>query len=302
MYEWLWQPEDDERTQPPAEEIELAAQVGWAEVQAAMENGWIGVLSGVYRNVHSLGRLALLRGKRVLSELNALLLLPLSVLIAIEMFSPRLPGVVRLELETASFAIAIAFLSEWLAGLALATNRAAYLKNGWLLLDLGSSVPMSTALQWLRIARLARLFRLMKLVRFFRGRSRHVPVGRILRAMGVTASIMVSGAVALQAMEPELALDFGDALWWASVTMSTVGYGDIVPVSPFGRTVGVCLMMAGVGVFSYLAGAMASTMFDEEEEETLMSVRRLEHRIAELTTLVQQAAANSTGGGPEDER
>jgi voltage-gated potassium channel len=51
---------------------------------------------------------------------------------------------------------------------------------------------------------------------------------------------------------------FGDALWWAVVTLTTVGYGDIVPETTAGRVDGVMIMVAGVSVLGLLAGSMAS--------------------------------------------
>jgi len=51
---------------------------------------------------------------------------------------------------------------------------------------------------------------------------------------------------------------FGDALWWAIVTLTTVGYGDVVPVTTAGRVDGVMIMIAGVAILGLLAGSMAS--------------------------------------------
>jgi len=51
---------------------------------------------------------------------------------------------------------------------------------------------------------------------------------------------------------------FGDALWWAIVTLTTVGYGDIVPTSTAGRVDGVMIMVAGVAILGLLAGSLAS--------------------------------------------
>ena len=51
---------------------------------------------------------------------------------------------------------------------------------------------------------------------------------------------------------------FGDSLWWGVVTLTTVGYGDIVPHTEKGRIAGVFLMVTGLGTLGVLSGTMAS--------------------------------------------
>src|SRR6478736_67641 len=105
----------------------------------------------------------------------------------------------------------------------------------------------------LRLARLARLVVASK-------RARQL-FDRIGRVAIVAVSVMVAGAVvayyAEHPVNPEFAT-FGDSLWWAIVTLTTVGYGDIVPETTTGRIAAVMIMLTGVAVLGLLAGTLAS--------------------------------------------
>ena len=63
--------------------------------------------------------------------------------------------------------------------------------------------------------------------------------------------------VAEHPANPEFA-NFGDSLWWGIVTLTTVGYGDIVPETTKGRTAAVFLMLTGIGTLGVISGTLAS--------------------------------------------
>ena len=105
----------------------------------------------------------------------------------------------------------------------------------------------------LRLARLARVLMVSGgAKRLFERLGRVAAV-----ALGV---VFVGAALAYYAehpTNPEFAT-FGDALWWGIVTLTTVGYGDIVPKTPAGRWAGVMIMLTGIAVVGLLAGSLAS--------------------------------------------
>jgi voltage-gated potassium channel len=106
---------------------------------------------------------------------------------------------------------------------------------------------------------LIRLARVARLVMATRGAHRlFARLGYVsLVAIGV---VFVGASVAYHAEHPTNPgfATFGDALWWAIVTLTTVGYGDIVPKTTAGRVDGVMIMVAGVAILGLLAGSLAS--------------------------------------------
>jgi voltage-gated potassium channel len=84
-----------------------------------------------------------------------------------------------------------------------------------------------------------------------------------------------------------------DALWWATTTLTTVGYGDRYPVTTEGRAIAAGVMAAGVGLVGVLSGLLASWFMEplrtaEQREEDLLELRTLRQEMGELRRLLQQ--------------
>ena len=110
-----------------------------------------------------------------------------------------------------------------------------------------------------RFVVVVRLARLARIIRATKGSRRLFE--RLGRVAGIAAGVTFFGSLVAYYAEhptnPEFAT-FGDSLWWGIVTLTTVGYGDIVPKTATGRWAAVCIMVTGIAVLGVLAGSLAS--------------------------------------------
>ena len=145
--------------------------------------------------------------------------------------------------------------------------------------DLLAILPLNaifTVFRLGRIFRLARLTKLLKLTRLLRiigltGKLER-KISRFLRTNGliyilyVNIFIVLVGSSILSVVEEK---SFSDSLWWALVTVTTVGYGDIVPVSLFGKWIAVLLMLVGISTIGMLTSTLTNFFVKENPDEQI---------------------------------
>ena len=186
------------------------------------------------------------------------------------------------------------FAIDYGVRLALSRDRRTFFRPN--LLDLAVVVvPL------LRPLRLLRLVTLLSVLNRHAGRSSR---GRVaVYVVGATALVMFVAALALLDAErdhPDGNVDtFGDALWWAFATVTTVGYGDRYPVTTQGRLVAAALMLAGIALLGVVTGSVASRLVervreagDESQEVTRGDLQQLTAELARLRAEVSLAGAS----------
>jgi voltage-gated potassium channel len=135
----------------------------------------------------------------------------------------------------------------------------------------------------LRVLRLLRLVRLLAVVgRIQQGTGRMTGRQGILYVGALVLFCIFIGGVSIHEIEPDHATTVWEGMWWAVVTVTTVGYGDISPVTFEGRLVAAALMFVGLGAFGALAGSI-SALFLVQREGSADRLERIERMLEELT-------------------
>jgi len=187
-------------------------------------------------------------------------------------------------LKIFDWAFCTLFLVDYIRHIVLAEKKLKYIFT-WGIFDLGSSIPAIGILRYARVARLLLMIRMLRagrlLAEVYR-RDRTAFAVAILMAAGLATVIGVSAAV-LHAEHNAVGASIKtgpDAAWWGVVTVSTVGYGDLVPVTPTGRVLAVVMMVVGIGLFATFAGAVANVFMRQVQRTT--NVESLEDRIVRM--------------------
>ncbi len=217
----------------------------------------------------------------------ALLWLPVLVLPYIINLSPD----VKDTFEAIDLFVWAMFVLEYLIKLYLSPSRKGFFSHH--LLDLAViAVPMFRPLRAARLLRLLNLGRvgivlangLRRTKALFTHRGLHFVLLAVLVVIFACSALVLS--FEHQAKGSNIH-NFGDALWWAIVTVTTVGYGDKFPVSAGGRGVATVLMFVGIGLIGVLTATVASYFVeqgaDEDRVELIERLDRIEDLLMELT-------------------
>lgn len=169
---------------------------------------------------------------------------------------------------------------------------------------LATALPSLTVL---RMLRLFRIFRLLKLARYSRSLQM---LGEAVRRSGpelmvfmfIAGIIVVISAMGLYYAEhekqPEVYSSIPDSIWWAIVTLTTVGYGDVYPTTTVGRIIASVVMLTGIGFIAVPTSLISSTMtelaMEERQKRQQEEQRRRRKRARRRRAKKQQAQQDRT--------
>lgn len=196
-------------------------------------------------------------------------------------------------IDIADIAVCVIFFIDFLINFIKAPNKWQYFyKWGWI--DLLSSIPNIDILRAGRAARVLRIFRILRAIKaskiiavFILERRKE---SAFMAAALISILLIILGSMSVLHFEKGMPSSniqtADDAIWWAVVTMTTVGFGDKYPVTMEGRIVAIMLMVCGVGLFGMFSGFIASWFLSPDMEKEKNDFDIIRQDIEELKKMI----------------
>jgi voltage-gated potassium channel len=207
--------------------------------------------------------------------------------------------------EVLNWLVWTVFLVELVTMLAVVPSRWAWLRGHTLELAIVTLTPpfLPASLQALRVFRLLRLLPLLRLASLTH---RSFPADGVRHAALLALLAVLGGGAAFAAAEGS-EVSTWDGLWWSVTTMTTTGYGDVVPQTGLGRAIAIVVMLSGIGFIAILTAALAERLVrrrviqeteivakdvEDSEAAVVLELREITQR---LKALEEQLSARARG-------
>lgn len=207
---------------------------------------------------------------------------------AVPVVSPGVPGTLRWTCQVTEWLVWGAFAVDYAIRLRLSRDRWAFVRGQ----------PLALAAVVLPLLQPLRLLRLLAAVLLVGQRARLAAQVRLTTyVVGSCAGLVMFGSLAVleveRGAEGSSIVGLGDAVWWAVVTMTTVGYGDTAPVTGPGKVLAVCLMLSGIALLGVVTANIAAWFIARFEREHGHAVRTAT-AVGELTEGIRALRAEVT--------
>lgn len=193
---------------------------------------------------------------------------------------PDLSNQFRRVLKVIEYVSVILFSIEYVLRIYVAKKPFKYIFSFYGLIDLLAILPFylntTTDLRSLRAFRIFRIFRAFKLIRYNKALNRFHQAWKIVReevvlfllVTGIFLYLASAGIYYFEnAEQPEVFTSIFSSAWWSVVTLTTVGYGDVYPITTGGKLFTFFILMIGVGIVTIPAGLVSSALTKAREME-----------------------------------
>jgi len=252
-------------------------------------------------------------------QIIILIIVILSILTVTIDFVMELSAPQRNAVYTIDFIICVMLALEFTYRLKTSENPVNFLKKNWYeilalipayafsLLELQAFTIPARSLRFIRAFRLIKLLRAgilyVRVFRFLKVIWAFVVESKILYLLTLTFSIILTSSIAVYGFEHSVPTSpvksMFDALWWAITTLTTVGYGDIVPVTFEGRVIGIILMTFGIGIWTAAISLLTVTLVEKKYKksnslnvELVELIKQYSGRLDELTPEERELLSN----------
>lgn len=193
---------------------------------------------------------------------------------------PGIPDSVSRALGYSEIVIVLLFTAEYALRVYSSQSRIRFVRSFYGIIDLLAIAPFYLAfavdLRSLRLLRMFRLVRILKLVRY------NAAISRMVQAFVQSKEELVVSIATLlvaiylaaygifqfeHAAQPDKFVTIMDALWWAVVTVTTVGYGDVYPITVAGRLLTFVVLIISLGLVAVPTGIFASALFSARSDK-----------------------------------
>ena len=184
-----------------------------------------------------------------------------------------LPDALKEALYVADISLSLIFVAEYVYRIATAENRRAYATSFYGIIDLVALSPIlihaAASLRVLRLLRVLRVLRLLKVTRYTNALDRYQQALRSIAAeatlFGSVAFVFITSFAFLiyeveHDAQPEVYSNVFDSVWWAVISLTSVGYGDVYPITTAGRLLTLAMVLTGMGIVAVPTALLASAL------------------------------------------
>ena len=169
-------------------------------------------------------------------------------------------------------------------------------------------IPSMPLIQYIQILRIMRVFRCMRFFKTVRYARSFLYIYRAIRrerkllimVMVLACLYLFASAAFMFSVEPDTFHNFFEAIYWATAMLTTVGYGDIYPVTEAGRMVSIVSSFFGTAVIAMPAGIITAGFMEEINKVRFKDERKLEQDVADLLEEIKQLRKEQEQRGLED--